>query len=131
MTKMEYLLCQKIKAGEIHDWRALPNAEQRMLIAMKERKWIWLDQAGAVLLEPAGYAALQAHEEELERLEKEAEQQAQETAKQDREKAADIRRSWVQFGLGLLLGWILGGFTFDEAVRFILKVHEIVAGLFQ
>ena len=131
MTKVEYLLCQKMKAGEICDWHELSVEEQGLLIAMKNRGWIWLDQAGNVRIEPTGYTALQAHEEELERLEQEAKQQADGNTKEKQEKAADTRRSWWQFWLGILLGWLLGGITFEDFVRFFMEVYEMVVGLFQ
>lgn len=41
-------------------------------------------------------------------------------AKDDRLRAQDARRSWWQFALGLILGWILGGFTFREFLDWIM-----------
>ncbi|MEA5016150.1 MAG: hypothetical protein VB099_16485 [Candidatus Limiplasma sp.] len=51
------------------------------------------------------------------RIEEHSEHEAKEQAKEhkaERVRVQDARRSWWQFALGLLFGWILGGFTFRE-----------------
>ena len=90
---------------------------------------IRLPRATSYRLTLAGRDALSAHDKRLE-------QQAQDKADKDAEKrerkaadvraqrlhSGDVRRSWLHFFAGLLIGWLLGGFTPREAWDFLAEL---------
>ena len=85
---------------------------------------ISMDRRGCVAIEAAGIRALHAAEEA-------AKKEAQERADQDAEKreakrliVKDARRSWLQFFLGLFIGWILGCFTPLDLIGFVSSLFK-------
>lgn len=68
--------------------------------------------------------SLDAENEELERLRQKAEKEAAQSAKQDASEKRAARRSWWQFWLGLLMGWVLGGFTAREAFTWLAALFQ-------
>lgn len=113
----------RARDGQLGPFQLLSEQERGLVSALAKQKLLWVDAAGNIRLEPAGYAFLSAKEEELDRLRREAEEKSQRDAEQDASERRAARRSWWQFWLGLLLGWILGGFTARDA-------FTLIAGLF-
>lgn len=68
--------------------------------------------------------SLDAENKELERLRQKAEKESAQSAKQDASERRAARRSWWQFWLGLLMGWILGGFTAREAFTWLAALFQ-------
>lgn len=75
-----------------------------------------------IALTEKGVLALASEKEERDRFDREADQKANDRAENNRRYTKDVRRSWWQFFLGLFFGWILGGFTFGEAVALLKEL---------
>lgn len=61
----------------------------------------------------AGREALRLRKDHLHSLDQKAKQHS-------KERAQDRRRSWWQFWLGLFIGWVLGGITFQEVISLLI-----------
>lgn len=72
----------------------------------------------------AGLAYLEQRKELAQKNAAEYAKEKAKEAKDDRLRARDARRSWWQFALGLILGWILGGFTFREFLDWMMGLFR-------
>ena len=86
--------------------------------SLRKEGLVSVSKYGDFSITSKGLSVLDEHDR---RLKQKAENQARKRSKQHADEAEaerlriqDIRRSWWQFWLGLLLGWILGGFTFQD-----------------
>lgn len=124
MTQMEVELLQRIQDASATGMYRLSDEERLIAPELKSKGWIRLYIDGSAEITPGGRLALLTHQEELARLEKEAKQHAEEKAEEHRENVVQARRSWLQFWLGLFIGWVLGGFTFNEFVTFVIGLFH-------
>lgn len=126
MTKREYDLLLSVRNGSVRDWRELGREDIGLLGSMKRQGFVFMDFSGRVTIDPGGYEALSAYEEQLRRLGEQAKEKANQDAQKKAWRLADVRRSWFQFFLGLLLGWVLGGFTAQDVFEKCAQVMKLL-----
>ena len=84
MTRREYDFLLSVRIGAVPDWRELGREDIGLLTSMKRDGFVFMDAGGRVTIEPEGFAALSAYEEQLHRLS----DQTKEKAKQDAQEKA-------------------------------------------
>ena len=122
MTNTEYGLLCSVRDGKITDFSALSPLEQSVLADLSCRGLVTVFRSRKTVINPSGVIELAAHEEQLDRLRNEAEDKASQNAKKDRAERKANSRSWWQFFLGLVFGWLLGSFTAGDVLRWLIDL---------
>ncbi len=136
MTEQEYSIMQELKLSGgrkpqswLESMDSVSRATVRRLLIDKLLGYTGEEPDGLggvmmthICLSDKGRVALAAEEEIRRSLNHQAKEKAQENAERKAERVNDVRRSWWQFWFGLLIGWLLGGVTFEEVFTWVLQL---------
>lgn len=118
----------RVSAGNVRPFPHVSEEDFALLRRLRRSGYVRFDRTGDFSITPSGKAALLKHDEGLSRKrEQEAKKRAQQDAEKDEQRRLrtnDIWRSWWQFFLGLVLGWLLGGFTPQEVFQWLVSLFK-------
>lgn len=109
---------QRINTSEIRD------VDMKAFYSLTARHLLVPDGEYRYRVTPDALNALAAAEETAKRLAVEDHRQFVKDEVEDKRYRQTARRSWWQFWLGLLIGWILGGFTFPTFWNFVFSIFQ-------
>lgn len=120
----------RARDGRLGPFQILSEKERGLVSALAKQKLLWVDAAGNIRLEPAGYAALAAKEEEFQR---QRQQRAYEDAARSAERAYFDQQTQKQFrhDWRIAVFELIGGFILGAVADHFFDIVGYAAGLWR
>lgn len=133
MNSKDAELLRRIISGEItNQLDASLNVEEREQISeFGNLGYLYLSLDGEFEIQSSAYSTLEEYDQALLEAQNQARERAQQIAADDAEKQRmaherkmDIRRDYILFVLGILLGWLLGVITPQNAFNWFIALFH-------